>query len=240
MSAFDLIDVCQELGGITILDHVNLEIPEREFTALIGPSGAGKTCLLRLLNRLDDPTVGTVRYLGRPVAQLAVREHRARVGFVFQTPIMFSGSVRDNLAVAAEIIGVQPPVADERMKESLRLAEVDVDMLDRDAARLSVGQQQRVSIARTLMTVPSALLLDEPTASLDPETADRLMRTVARLSADNGVTVVAATHRLAEARRRSGYVVMMEAGKIIEAGPTDVIFEKSEHPRIRSFLESMS
>ncbi len=240
MSAFDLTDVCQQLDGTRILDRVNLQLPDREFSALIGPSGSGKTSLLRLLNRLDDPTSGTIRYRARPIAELPVREHRARVGFVFQTPVMFAGTVRDNLAVAAAIMSVPVPDVDNRMRESLSLAEVDLELLDRDAARLSVGQKQRVSIARTLMTAPETLLLDEPTASLDPETADRLMSTIKRLGAENGMTVVAATHRLSEAKKLSRYVVMLEHGTVVDAGPSAEMFERSEHPRIRSFLESMS
>ncbi len=238
-SAFVLTGVVQELGGVRILDAIDLAIPKQTFTAIIGPSGSGKTSLLRLLNRLDDPTSGTIRYRDRPIAELPVREHRARVGFVFQTPVLFSGSVRDNLAVAGAIAGIPPSDGDHRMIEVLELAEVDSHLLDRDSTRLSVGQKQRVSIARTLMTRPETLLLDEPTASLDPETADKLMNTVARLSRDRNVTVVAVTHRLAEAKKLSEYAAMLEGGKIVGAGPTGQMFENSEHPRIRSFLESM-
>ncbi len=240
MAAFTLSDVCRNFDGIEILDHLSLEIPERQFTAVIGPSGSGKTSLLRLLNRLDEPTGGTIHYLGQPVAGFPVRQLRARVGFVFQTPVMFSGTVRDNLTVASGIAGIQEGNGDQRMRESLRLAEVSPDLLDRDAARLSVGQKQRVCIARTLMTGPETLLLDEPTASLDPETADKLVRTIAQLSGLNGVTIVSATHRLAEAKRMSSYVVMLDGGSLVEAGPTAEIFERSEHPRIRSFLESVT
>ncbi len=236
--AFTLEAVCQESGGIHILNDVNLEIPEGKLTALIGPSGAGKSSLLRLLNRLDDPVSGTVRYRGQPLAGIPVGEHRRRVGFVFQTPVMFPGTVRDNLAIAAEIAGVPPEEIEHRMNESLRLAEVNGDLVDRDSALLSVGQKQRVNVARALMTRPETLLLDEPAASLDPETAEKLMSTIARLSTERGVTVVAVTHRLWEARALSSVVVMLDGGSVVEAGSTVDVFENSSHPRVRSFLES--
>ena len=116
---------------------------------------------------------------------------------------------------------------------------MDLQLLERNASKLSVGQQQRVSIARTLMTRPETLLLDEPTASLDPETAAKLMNTLVRLSTRKGVTVVAATHRLAEAKRISGYVAMLENGAVVQAGTTVEMFDQSQHPRLRSFLSSL-
>ena len=151
---------------------------------------------------------------------------------------MFPGTVRDNLTIAADIAAVPPEEIERRIDESLQLAEINGDLIDRNSARLSVGQKQRVNIARALMTRPETLLLDEPAASLDPETAEKLMSTIARLSTERGVTVVAVTHRLSEARELSSAVVMLEAGSVVEAGPTVDVFENSSHPRVRSFLES--
>lgn len=236
--AFALEAVTQESGGVRILTDVSMSIPQGKLTALIGPSGAGKSSLLRLLNRLDDPVAGIVRYREQPLADIPVGEHRRRVGFVFQTPVMFPGTVRDNLIVAAHIASVSPDKIEHRVSESLELAEVSGDLIDRDSTRLSVGQKQRVNIARALMTRPETLLLDEPAASLDPETAEKLMSTIARLSTERGVTVVAVTHRLSEARELSSVVVMLEAGSVVEAGSTVEVFDHSSHPRVRSFLES--
>jgi putative ABC transport system ATP-binding protein len=240
LAAFELTDVCRVRDGTRILDDVTLQIPRGGFTALIGPSGAGKSSLLRLLNRLDDPTSGTIRYHDTPIQDLSVCDHRRHVGFVFQTPVVFAGTVRDNLAVAASIARIDPRDVDHRMIECLQLAEVDRALLDRDTSGLSVGQKHRVCIARTLMSGPETLLLDEPTAALDPETATRLMTTIARLRTERGVTVVAATHRLQEAKDISNFVVMLDHGRIVEAGPTHEIFENASRPRIRAFLESVS
>jgi putative ABC transport system ATP-binding protein len=232
--AFTLRRVSQQKEDVRVLDDVTVEIPARRVTAVIGPSGAGKSSLLRLLNRLDDPVAGEIEHGGRPITDIPVRELRGRVGFVFQTPVVFPGSVRDNLAVAAAIAGTAD-AEEDRIVESLHLAELDGGLVTRDASKLSVGQQQRMNLARALMTKPDVLLMDEPTASLDPETAHKLGQTVAHLSKDRGLTIVAATHRLAEAKVTSDYAIMLDGGKVVEAGPAAELFE-STHPRIRAFL----
>ena len=238
--AFSIRGVAQEQGGVTALEDVTVDIPTAQITALIGPSGAGKSALLRILNRLSDPVAGEICYHGRPITEFAVGDLRRRVGFVFQTPVVFPGTVRDNLAAAASIAGVPVGEIDARISENLRLSEVNEDLADRDANRLSMGQKQRVNIARALMTAPETLLMDEPTASLDPETADELGRTIASLCSDRGLTVVTATHRLMEAREMSGYLVMLDEGKVVEAGPTADLFENSSHPRLRAFLSRIA
>ena len=210
-------------------------------TALVGPSGAGKTSLLRLLNRLDDPSAGEVVYDGRPVASYPVRALRRRVGFVFQTPTMFAGTVGDNLG-AATALGQAAGVPDagdaSRAAAALDAAELPRAFADRDASRLSGGERQRVALARALVAGPAVLLLDEPTAALDPEVGERLMRTVARLPVERGVDVVMVTHRLREARETSTYLVALEGGRVLEAGPSAVLFAAATHPRVRTYLAS--
>ena len=154
---------------------------------------------------------------------------------MFQTPVAFPGTVRENLAVAARIASVPDDEVDGRMAENVRLADIDGDLLDRPAGRLSGGQLQRVNIARALMTGPETLLLDEPTASLDPETAAKFGQTIAGLSSRRGLTVVMASHRIAEAKILAGYAVMLDKGKVVEAGPATELFQSS-HPRLRAFL----
>lgn len=224
-------------AGTPVLDGVDLEIPQGMMTAVVGPSGAGKTSLLRLLNRLDDPSAGEIRYRGHPIIDLEIRRLRREVGFVFQTPVMFPGSVGDNLRKAAELAGETTEV--ERMvRTAMENAELDRNVVDRDGERLSAGEQQRANIARALMTRPQVLLMDEPTSALDSETADRLTETIRHLSTDRGLTVVMVTHRLEEARRASDFTIVMDAGRVIEAGSTSQVFARSENPRTRGFLES--
>ena len=233
--AFRLRHVRQVKDGITALDDVSVEIPQGQITVLIGPSGAGKSALLRLLNRLDDPVAGETNYRGQPIVDIPVRTLRRRVGFVFQTPVAFPGTVRDNLALAASIAEVPADEIGGRITESARLADIDGELLDRPADRLSGGQLQRVNIARALMTGPETLLMDEPTASLDPETAATLGQTIACLSSQRGLTVVMASHRIAEVKHLAGHAVMLDKGKVVEAGPATQLFESS-HPRLRAFL----
>jgi putative ABC transport system ATP-binding protein len=221
-------------GAVTILSEISLELPRATITALIGPSGAGKSTLLRLLNRLDSPTSGEIDFEGEPIERVDVRSLRRRVGFVFQRPTMFLGSVADNLRVAAELGG---EVADEaRIVTTLSAAGLDESYRDRPCEELSGGEQQRVSIARALMTRPEALLLDEPTSALDPEVATKLLATMETLSREHGVAIVMVTHRLHEALHRSSYTVMMEAGHVVESGPTPALFESPKHPRTREFI----
>ncbi|MDB4884017.1 MAG: ABC-type polar amino acid transport system, ATPase component [Gemmatimonadetes bacterium] len=249
--AFSLRGVEQLRGSTRTLRGVDLDVPAGEVVALVGPSGAGKTSLIRLLDRLDDPSSGTVTYQGAPIASIPVRELRRRVGFVFQTPVMFAGSVADNLSIARDLpyaaarlpaVGRRPavpPAARERTlapDDALRLAGVDPALASRDAQTLSGGERQRVSIARALMTSPDALLLDEPTSALDPDVADHVMATIRTLADTMHLTVVMVSHRLAEARAVSTHTVFMEAGRVIETGPTEMMFTAPHEARTREYL----
>lgn len=247
-AAFTLKQVRQVREGNVVLDGVELEIKQGEITALVGASGAGKTSLLRLLNRLDDPTGGEIFYESKPINRYAVQELRRRIGFVFQTPVMFPGTLRNNLR-AAIMLGKQIEQKndggaddkdrnEQRIAEAMRLAELDAALGEQDGGRLSVGQKQRANIARALVTAPDVLLMDEPTSALDPETADRLMDTIRRLKQEKKLTVVMVTHRLAEARRVSDTIIVMERGRIVEAGATKDIFERTIDTRTNLFLDS--
>ena len=124
-TAFTLKGVSQVKAGITVLDGVEVDIPHGDIIALVGPSGAGKTSLLRLLNRLDDPVRGEILYRARPITDYPVQALRRHVGFVFQAPVMFPGTVRDNLQVALALSGDHEPEAEARMAEDMALAELD-------------------------------------------------------------------------------------------------------------------
>ena len=233
--AFRLRHVSQTRGGRPVLSDVSLELPAGVITALVGPSGGGKTSLLRLLDRLDDPASGLVEFAGKPVTEWPVRELRRRAGFVFQRPTMFPGTVADNLRIAHGLTPGATPLTDAAVAEALEAAELPADYAGRDATPLSGGEQQRVALARALVTRPDALLLDEPTASLDPEVADRLLGTIKHLG-QRDITVIMVTHRLSEAREASAYTVMLEAGRVIEAGPTERLFTAAEEARTRAYL----
>jgi putative ABC transport system ATP-binding protein len=233
---FTLRDVSQERGGTAILRGVSLDLPRTAVTALVGPSGAGKTSLIRLLNRLDDPATGEISFNGTSITRYPVGALRRRVGFVFQTPAMFPGTVADNLRTAVELGGSTVGSGAPDIARVLDAVGLNAEYASRGANTLSGGEQQRVSIGRALMTRPEVLLLDEPTSALDPEVAVRLLATIARLSTERGLSVIMVTHRLTEARHVSTYTVMLEGGRVVEAGATPELFTRPVTQRARAYL----
>jgi ABC-type multidrug transport system fused ATPase/permease subunit len=171
-------------GGRLVLDGAALDVPPGQVTALTAPSGAGKSTLLRCCTRLLEVEAGTVTLGGRDVRELPATELRRRVGLVPQQPAMLPGTVADN---------VRHGVPDADVRGALDAAGLDAAFADRDAGRLSGGEQARVAIARALSREPAVLLLDEPTAALDEAAADRLAATLRRL-AGLGIGICAATH----------------------------------------------
>ena len=217
-ASFELRAVGQVRAGRTVLQDIDVTIPRHLITVLVGPSGGGKTSLLRLLNRLDDPVRGDILFDGSPIVGYAVTELRRRVALVFQTPVMFPGTVSDNLAVAADLAGVQDSQFDQQASEVMLLAELEPSLLERPGGELSVGQKQRVNLARALMTSPEVLLLDEPTSALDPETSRALMKTIASLSEVRRLTLVVATHRVSEAGDYAHHALVLRDGRVVESG----------------------
>ena len=191
--AIELDDVVVTRSGRRVLDHLSASIAGGRITAVAGPSGAGKTTLLRLINRLSVPDSGGVRYGGVDVAEMDPLVLRRRVGMVFQRPTAFPGTVRDNLAEAA-------PDHDGGYATAMKHAALDPSMIDRDTAQLSGGELQRVCLARTLVTEPEALLLDEPTSNVDDDAAE-VFESAARSLADGGTTIVWVTHNRAQLER---------------------------------------
>lgn len=241
---FTLTGVTVARQGRPILRGVDLEIPSGVVTAIVGPSGAGKTSLLRLLNRLDDPDTGTVHLAGQPLVEYSVCALRRQVGFVFQTPVMFEGTVADNLRIAATMMG---DARETPITELLTACGLDESYANRVAADLSGGERQRVALARALATQPATLLLDEPTAALDPEAADRLMTTIREFGDTRRhaqryapTSIVLITHRLAEARAVSQHTVMLENGRVVETGPTEMLFTRPASTRARAYLNTRS
>ena len=195
---------------------------------LVGPSGSGKSTLLRCCNRLEAPDLGTVRFRGRDVAELDPLELRRRVGMVFQRPTPFAGTVRENLQVA------EPELSEQAAELALERVGLGADFLGRDARALSGGEAQRICLARTLVTTPEVVLMDEVTSSVDP--AARLgLEGLARALADVGVPVVWVTHDLVQMRRIADHVVVVFEGRIVHAGSPAALATDAP-PEARRFL----
>jgi len=207
------------LGGFTILDDLDLELAAPGFTVIAGPSGSGKSSMLRLCNRLLAPSAGAVRFDGTDLTALDVAVLRRRVGMVFQRPAVFDGSCLDNLAVAC-------PGADRpRYADGLSAVGLDAALLDRSARSLSGGEAQRLCLARTLLTEPEVLLMDEPTSALDVDSRQRI-EGLARALADAGRPVLWVTHDLDQARRLGDRLVVLAGGRVQPDDVAEVCLER--------------
>ena len=204
-----------------IVDSVSLQVDEADVLAIVGSSGAGKSSFLRLLNRLDEPTDGTVYLDGTDYREIDPQELRRRVGLIPQEPALRSGPVREN--VAASDHARDEPVDDKRV--SGLLERVDLAGYEkRTVGDLSGGERQRVAIARTLYVVPEILLLDEPTAHLDAETERQIEELLDELIREDDLTCILVTHDVAQAERLCDRVVEFEAGAVVAEGtPEEVI-----------------
>lgn len=208
------------VDGTTLLDDVTIEVAAGEVFVVFGPSGSGKSTLLRLLNRLDEPTEGTVLLDGTDYRTLDPRTVRRRVGFVPQRPTLIEGTVADNVAWGPELRDA--PVDRDRMGELLARLGLE-GYEERTAADLSGGEAQRVAIARTLFNEPEVVLLDEPTSSLDAAAAERVEGLLADVMAAYGLTAVLVTHDADRARRLGTCGVRLEGGRVVQQGAIDAV-----------------
>jgi putative ABC transport system ATP-binding protein len=208
-------------GDIDVLDSVTGIVPGHEVTAIAGPSGVGKTSLLRLCNRLDVPDRGRILYRGRDVAEIDPLELRRRIGMVFQTPRLLPETVRDNLVLASLGAG------QAALEDALARVGLAPDLLDRPYDRLSGGEAQRVCLARTLITEPDVLLADEPTSALDP-TPRLAFERLTRSLVEDGLTIVWVTHDLEQMRRLADHVLVLIGGRARYEGPPEGLDDRSD------------
>ena len=201
-------------GAVDAVADVSLTIAPGSFVALVGASGSGKSTLLKTVNRLIEPSAGSVHLAGEDVATLPPAALRRRIGYVFQSIGLFPHmTVAENIAIGPRLTGTRLPA--ERIAELLELVDLDRGMAKRLPDALSGGQRQRVGVARALANGPQLLLMDEPFGALDPVTRDGLGQRVQALHAKLGLTTVMVTHDMAEALLLADRVLVMDAGRIV-------------------------
>lgn len=222
---------------IKILNEISFSSRSGEVTAIVGPSGGGKSSLIRLINRLSDPTSGRVYLDGADISRLDPLLLRRRVAVVPQKPFMFEGTVLSNLQRPFLYRHEPLPGAESaELLHSLELARLAPGLLERDSRTLSLGEQQRVSLARALITNPGVLLLDEPTSALDRPTADQLAATIHDICRSQRLAVIMVTHDLRLAGRITDYLLYLEGGRIMEDGGAEELLSRPQSPELRRFL----
>jgi polar amino acid transport system ATP-binding protein len=237
--AIEVRDLHKSFGDLEVLRGIDLTITPGEVVCVIGPSGSGKSTLLRCVNRLEEPTSGTVLIEGEDITDpdADVDRIRSRIGMLFQQFNLFP-----HLSVTRNLTLAQQRVRKRSKREAIEIAHANLervglsDKLDAYPAHLSGGQQQRVAIARALSMDPDLMLFDEPTSALDPELVGEVLA-VMRLLADEGMTMMVVTHEMGFAREVADRVVFMDAGLIVEEGPPEQVLVAPQHDRTRRFLQ---
>jgi len=233
--------LCKEYSGKQVLKDINLRVQNEEIFVLIGPNGAGKTTLLRILDLLDEPSSGTVLFNNTPVnysanAKLALRR---RVGMVFQQTVLFNTNVFNNVAYPLKVRGKNGNAAERKVKETLKMVQLD-GFESKNALKLSGGEAQRVALAQALVTEPELLLLDEPTANLDPKAVSIIEEALSRVNRERQTTIIMSTHNMFQAQTLAHRAALLLDGRIEKIGTIREIFEvPSKHLASFARLENV-
>ncbi len=230
---YRLRDVCMRYDSRDVLQLSTLDVARGEVLCAVGPSGAGKSTLLRILGMLEPPTSGRVSFAGQPLPAAAPLELRRQVTMVFQRPILLHGTATYNVAYGLKLRGER----DTANRAAQAIERVGLAHLAHAHARtLSGGEMQRVALARAMVLEPDVLLLDEPTASLDPYNVSLIESIVTDLNRERGTTVVLVTQNIFQARRLAHRVLLVLGGRDVEVAPTERFFESPSDPRTAAFV----
>jgi putative ABC transport system ATP-binding protein len=220
MAILETSHLTRSVDGKILVNDISIQVERGETLSIVGPSGAGKSSFLRLLNRLDEPTSGTVLLDGTDYKTMAPGVIRRRVGMVLQAPYLFPGTVAENLRFGPRQHGKTLP--DDRLRHLLKQVGLE-SYAERDIARLSGGEAQRVSLARTLANSPEILLLDEPTSALDRTAEAEVESLLGEIIAAEGLTCLIITHNPEQAVRLSRRSMLLEAGRLVKTGPVEEV-----------------
>ncbi len=222
--AFGLREVTSEASdGTPVLRGATWSLEQGAVGLIVGVSGAGKSRLLRILNRLDEPTAGTVEILGQSLHAWPLRELRRRVAWVPQRPALGRGRVADALSVPVALGLIERGELEQRRPEALAIAAVSDELLARRVSELSGGELHRIALARALLFAPQMLLLDEPSAALDGQLAHAVLAAVGSWAKRLGTTLVVATHRIEDLHTLGGTVAVVDAGRVVRCGSTSAL-----------------
>lgn len=236
-TAVELVQIKKSFGHqgdlVPVLNGISGKVPNGTVLTIIGPSGAGKSTILSLCNLLTTPEEGKVFILGKDVHEWDVKDLRKQVGIAFQAAPMLQGTVLDNLMLPAKLHGLEL-CEPEKYLEYVGLSK---ELLTREAKELSGGQRQRLSLARTLVNMPSILLLDEVTAALDSISTQEVEELILRINKEQHTTVLWVTHDLSQAKRVGEQTWLIMDGTLIESAPTKQFFSEPKDIRTRDFLD---
>ena len=231
-AAYRISGLKQIYSGRLVLDVPDLEVEAGEILAVVGPSGSGKSTLLRLLDFLEPPSAGNIEFFGQRAGGPQDVELRRRIGLVFQRPQMLVGTLRDNVRFGQRIRAQDDP---GRVAEVLKQVSL-TELAEVSAIKLSGGEIQRAALARVLVNDPQVLLLDEPTANLDPANVKMIEQIIESRIRAAGLTSVLVTHNIHQARRLADRVAFLLDGSIVELSPVEQFFVQPTDPRVAAFI----
>ena len=223
MSKLSIRDLKLNRGGKTVLRDINLEVATGELLVIIGPSGSGKSSLLRCINRLNDIASGSILLDGQSIHDMPVTELRRKVGMIFQKTAAFEGSVAENIAFGAALH--DRTISRAQILDLMRQVSLEAQLSDQAASALSGGQEQRLAIARALALDPSLLLLDEPTSSLDPIATGRVEDSLLQLRIATNLTMIWVSHSIEQARRIGSRVLLLDEGRIVREDTAEAMLD---------------
>lgn len=237
MALIKTVNISQAYDGREVLKNVNLEIDRSETFTLIGPTGSGKTTLIRILDLLDSPSSGSLLFDGMDVTGMRANqlEARRRMSYVQQRPLVFTMNVFDNVICGLRWRHVKSTIARKKAEEALELVGMS-DYGDRNAKTLSGGETQRVAIARAIVTEPEVLFLDEPTANMDPVSTAKIEEVLGRIINEKKTTVIMTTHNMSQGQRMASRMAVLMDGEIHQIGKPSEIFTSPTSKKVAEFV----